>query len=164
MYQINDIIFYGGTGICRIDDIGTEPFDGAPRDVLYYIMHTLSEPRQTIFNPVSNERVFMRHLLTREEAEAFLAEASAIEALSAPSSKLLREEYTKEMKTYVPTGWVRVMRTFMEREAAAVRVTDAERAFFEAAKRHLYTELALAFGESEKEAEARLLEALTMTR
>ncbi len=164
MYQINDIIFYGGTGICQIDDIGTEPFDGAPKDVLYYVMHTLNEPRQTIFNPVSNDKVFMRHLMTKREAEDFLASVSAIEGLTAPSSKLLREEYTKEMKNYTPTGWVRVMRTFMEREATAVRVTDAERAFFEAAKRHLFTEVALAYGEDSKKAEERVFAALTLAR
>ncbi|MBQ8908579.1 MAG: hypothetical protein IJY71_08370 [Clostridia bacterium] len=164
MYQINDIIFYGGTGICQVDDIRTEPFDGAPSDVLYYVMHTLHEPRQTIFNPVTNDKVFTRHLLTQEEAEEFLAGASSIEGLTAPSSKLLREEYTKTMKTYLPEGWVKVMRTFMEREAAAVRVTDAERAFFEAAKRHLFTEIALAYGEEPKKAEARVWEALTMAR
>ena len=164
MYQINDVIFYGGTGVCRIDNIGTEPFEGAPEGVLYYVMRTLHEPRQTIFNPVSNDKVFMRHLMKRDEADAFLARASAIEALSAPSAKLLREEYTRVMKTYIPEGWVQIIRTFLERERSAVRVSDAERVFYDTAKRHLFTELSIAYAETPKESEVRFFEALTLAR
>ena len=164
MYRINDLIFYGGTGVCRIDSIGTEPFDGAPEGVLYYVMHTLHEPRQTIFNPVSNDKVFTRYLMQKDEAEAFLARASAIEALSAPSSKLLREEYTRVMKTYMPEGWVQIIRTYIERNASGVRISDAERVFYETAKRHLFTELSIAYAETPKESEARFFEALTLAR
>ncbi|MBP3436348.1 MAG: hypothetical protein J6K61_00365 [Clostridia bacterium] len=164
MYQIHDIIFYGSAGVCEIDAIEKEPFEGAPEGVLYYVMHTLNEPRQTIFNPVTNDKVFSRHLMTKQEADAFLASAHELSLLSAPSSKLLREEYALAMKAYTPEAWVRVIKTFLTRQESAPRVADAERNFCETAKRHLFTELSVVFSETMKEAEARVFEAMCLSR
>lgn len=162
MFQVHDYIVYGAAGVCQVDDIRENPFEGAPTGILYYVMHTLSEPRQVIFNPVSNDRVFTRYLMAREEATAFLSELQSVEALSAPSSKLLREEYSLAMKTYSPLGWGKVIRTFRKRlSEVSSRVTDAERAFYESAKRNLCTELALAFGEQPKAIETKILELLS---
>lgn len=162
MYQVHDYIVYGAAGVCQVDDIRENPFEGAPAGVLYYVMHTLSEPRQIIFNPVSNDRVYTRYLMGKEEAMKFLSALETIEALSAPSSKLLREEYSLAMKTYSPTGWGKVIRTFRKRlSEVSCRVTDAERGFYESAKRNLCTELALIFGETPKAVEARVLEILS---
>lgn len=162
MYQVNDYIVYGSAGVCQVDDIKQSPFEGAPDGILYYVMHTLCEPRQVIFNPVSNDRTFTRYLMTNEQATAFLAELDQITPLSAPNSKLLREEYNLAMKTYSPLGWGRVIRTFRQRLCAvASRVTDAERGFYEAAKRNLCIELSLILGGTAKEMEEKLLSVLS---
>ena len=68
MFEINDFVFYGMTGICRIDAICENPFEGAPAGVLYYVLNTLTEPKQTIFNPVVNEKVRIRPVMTECDA------------------------------------------------------------------------------------------------
>ena len=164
MFEVNDYIFYGSCGVCRVDKICTEPTPEAPKGILYYVMSTLAEPKQTILNPVANERVFMRYVMTREESEEFFSVLPTLPTLSGENAKELREQYIGAMRASLPEGWGRVMRTFRARlhlaEAKLVRVTDAERNFYEAARRNLGAEISLALGITQREAEDRLHHAL----
>jgi CarD family transcriptional regulator len=163
-FKVEDYIYYGSGGICRIDDICESPFEGAPRGVTYYVMHTMSEPKQTILNPVHNDRVVMRAVMTKEECDAVLSALPSLKPFEASNAKLLREKYLGAMKSASPTEWGRVLRTYTVRRAAAlsrlVRVTDAERTFFENAMRLLGGEIALAHGISQGEAEERIAKML----
>ena len=160
MFEVNDYVFYGMTGICRIDDICENPYEGAPKGVLYYILHTLTEPKQTIINPVSNEKVHIRHVMTKEDAEAFFSLLPTLPALEGSSAKQLRDAYIASVKSGDPTAWGRILRTYRARlhlaEAKLARVTDAERNFYEQALRLLGAEIALALSISLSEAEGRL--------
>ena len=160
MFQVNDYVFYGMSGICRIDAVCTEPFEGAPAGVLYYVLHTLSEPKQTIFNPVSNERVHIRSVMTPSEAEAFFTLLPTLPPLEGSSAKQLRDAYILAVKSGEPTSWGRILRTFRARlhlaEAKLARVTDAERNFYEQALRLLGAEIALALSVPISEVEKRL--------
>ena len=164
MFQVNDYVFYGTSGVCRVDEIRTDPFEGAPAGVFYYILHTLSEPKQTIWNPVTNDKVFMRYVMTREESAGFFALLPTLPVLEGDSAKQLRDAYITAIKSGVPENWGRIMRTYRARlhmaEAKLSRVTDAERNFYENARRLLANEISLALGISVFEAEARLHAAL----
>lgn len=160
MFQVNDYVFYGTSGVCRVDAICTEPFEGAPVGVDYYVLHTISEPKQTIWNPVSNDKVFMRHVITHDEALTFLALLPSLPVLEGESAKQLRDAYITSIKSGIPENWGRIMRTFRTRlrmaEAKLCRVTDAERNFYENARRLLAVEISLALDVSLLEAENRL--------
>ena len=155
-FKVNEYIFYGTDGICLIDDVCEEPFEGAPCGVSYYVMHTLSEPRQTIWCPTSNTRVPMRTLLKDSEIDGLLESVCAFSPFSAPSAKLLREEYIGAIKGGLPTEWGRVLVTYLSRCAVndgTVRVTEAERGFFENARALLSAEIAVVRGIEKREAE-----------
>ena len=164
MFQINDYVFYGVNGVCQIDDICTEPFEGAPAGLLYYVLHTLSEPRQTIFNPVTNDKVRMRLVMTKEDAEGFFSLLPTIPPLEGDSAKRLRDSYIAAMKSGEPFEWGRVMRTYRARmhlaNAKLTRVTDAERNFYESACRLLAVEIGLVLSRPISEVEAQLQSAL----
>ena len=161
MFKVNDYIFYGSGGICRVEAVCEEPFEGAPKGVCYYVLHTLSEPKQVIWNPVQNEKVLMRPVLTAEEAEALLASLSDLAPLEGDGAKALREQYIAAVKSGLPEMWGRVLITVRLRERAEAarltRVTDAEHGFFDTAKRAIAAELALIKGCETAEAEALLL-------
>ena len=160
MFQINDFVYYGSGGICQVDDVCTEPFEGAPADVRYYVLHTVSEPRQTIWNPVLNDRVLMRAVMTPDEIDDLLCTAGELEIFSAPNAKLLREQYIGAIKSGLPTEWARVLRTYRERcrleRIGQARVTDAEHNFFDAARKCLAAELSLVLHITEREAGTRI--------
>ena len=164
MFQVNDHVFYGVNGVCVIDDVCTEPFEGAPKDVLYYVLHTISEPRQIIFNPVNNEKVPMRHVMTKDDAASFFSLLPTLSPLAGNSAKELRDAYIRSIKSGDPTEWGRVMCTYRTRlrlaDAKLTRVTDAERGFHESARRMLAAEIGLALcfppPDVEKQLEAAL--------
>lgn len=159
-FKTDDYIYYGSDGLCRIDDICENPFEGAPAGVCYYVMHTLSEPRQTIWNPKGNERVLMRAVMTVDEIEELFSCIPSLDPFSAPNAKLLREQYLRSIKSGLPIEWGRVMRTYQERKRAErerlVRVTEAERGFYENARHLLSDEIALVTGKEPHEIEATL--------
>ncbi len=157
MFKVNDYIFYSSGGICRVEDICEEPFEGAPKGVCYYVLHTTSDPKQVIWNPVNNDKVLMRPVLTREEARALLARLTDLTPFEGDGAKALREQYITSIKSGMPESWGRVLVTVCLRERAAAakltRVTDAEHGFFDNAKRLIANELALAEGCTVPEAE-----------
>lgn len=159
-FEVNDYVFYGANGICRVDDICTEPFEGAPSGVYYYVLRTISEPKQTIWNPVDNERAAIRYVMTREASEQFFDLLPTLPVLEGNSAKQLRDAYIGAIKSGLPENWGRIMRTYRARlhlsEAKLARVTDAERNFYETARRLLANEIAHALEISVFEAESRL--------
>ena len=158
MFKVNDYIFYSSGGICRVDAICEEPFEGAPKGVCYYVLHTISEPKQVIWNPVQNDKVLMRPVLTLEEIDALLNTLALLPPLEGDGARALREQYIAAVKSGSPEAWGRVLVTVCHRERAAAarltRVTDAEHGFFDSAKRLIAAEVALAKGCSIPEAEA----------
>lgn len=164
MFQVNDYIFYGSGGICRVEAVCEEPFEGAPKGVCYYVLHTLAEPKQVIWNPVENDRVLMRPVLTTSEIEALLSSLSSLSPLEGEGARALRDQYIAAIKSGLPELWGRVLITVRLRERAEAarltRVTDAEHGFFDAAKRAIAAEIALAKGCDTAEAEATILSCL----
>lgn len=164
MYRKNDYVFYGSGGLCLIDDITPDPFPGAREGVTYYVMHTLNEPQQTIWNPVDNTQVLMRPVLTVKEAERLLSDFPALPLLEGENAKALREQYTTALKSGDPREWGRILRTYRVRQVSAaaklLRVTEAEQNFYTNARRALAGEIALVLALSSAEADARVEEAL----
>ncbi len=164
MFQVDDFVFYGSCGVCRVEKICTQPFEGAPEDVLYYVLQTVSDPKQTIWNPVTNEKSYMRHVMSREDCEAFFVALPMLPSLEGDTAKQLREAYITAMKSGIPTEWGRILCTYRSRlrlaEAKLARVTDAERNFYDNARRLLANEIALALSLSQAEAEKQILAAL----
>lgn len=66
MYEVDDLIMYGSTGVCRILDITTQEFNN--EDKLYYVLEPLYQSG-VIYAPVDNEKVFMRPVISEEEAK-----------------------------------------------------------------------------------------------
>ena len=69
MYEVGDLIVYGRTGICEVTEITTLKMDGVPKDKLYYILRPVREKRGKVFTPVDNEKIVMRRVISKEEAE-----------------------------------------------------------------------------------------------
>ena len=69
MYEVGDLIVYGRTGICEVTEITTLKMDGVPKDKLYYILRPVREKRGKVFTPVDNEKIVMRKVISKEEAE-----------------------------------------------------------------------------------------------
>lgn len=159
MFGIDEYVYYASGGVCRISDIRYAPLDGMPADKQYYVMHSLHDPSGVIYVPVNSETVFLRRLLSREEARALIERIPAIQPIEEPNAKALRGKYIETMRRHDPEEWVKVIKTVYSRMQALAavshsqRLSDTERSFAEDAKKYLYTELSLALDIPVKEME-----------
>lgn len=84
MFAPGELMFYGRTGVCRVEAV--ETVNGQP----YYRLTPLYQKTGcTIRTPVEG-KVFMRRLLTRREAEELIDSIPGVDA-QAPQSRSLRE-------------------------------------------------------------------------
>jgi len=67
MFQAGELVVYGSTGVCRIQEIRCNPADRRK----YYVLKPLYQSC-TISAPVDSGKIFIRPILTREEANALI--------------------------------------------------------------------------------------------
>lgn len=70
MFNIGDLVIYSTMGICKIVDICEKTYAGTTRN--YYIMHPIEDDTLIIQNPVDNDRIMMKKIIGRNEAEEVL--------------------------------------------------------------------------------------------
>ena len=71
MFQKGDLIVYGNTGVCRVEDIGPLKNMGDSKEIKdYYILSPVFSSG-VIYIP-ANTRVFMRPVLTKEQVDALI--------------------------------------------------------------------------------------------
>ena len=100
MFSKNEYVFHESAGVCIISDIRVAPLEGMPSDRNYYVLKPLLDANSVVYLPVDSDRVFLRRLLTREEAESLLSRIGEIQELEAENPKLLRAKYIETMHTY----------------------------------------------------------------
>ena len=71
MYEIGQLIVYGNEGVCRVEEIGTPKISGVDKHRDYYTLAPIYREGK-VFTPVDS-KVFMRPVITREEALALIA-------------------------------------------------------------------------------------------
>lgn len=75
MYQIGEVVSYGATGICTIEDIRMESLSRAgTKKQEYYILRPAASPTCTTYVPVANEALTakMRRVLSKSEIDAMI--------------------------------------------------------------------------------------------
>ncbi len=97
MYQINDIIVYENGGVCKIKDIGVPDF--LKTNEQYYKMQPVSNDGGTIYVKTNNDKIIMRLIISREEAEDFLLELPRMEALYDENDKIRQKEFHDIIKS-----------------------------------------------------------------
>ncbi|MBQ3968923.1 MAG: hypothetical protein II685_00385 [Clostridia bacterium] len=52
MYELNEILVYGSSGVCKLVDIRKEKFAGSP--TMYYILSPVFSGQSTLYVPIEN--------------------------------------------------------------------------------------------------------------
>lgn len=101
MYKVGDLIIYGGTGVCRIDEITNHSPTETLKDRLFYILSPLYQNCK-IFAPTDNVKIIMRPVIAQDEAEQLIDMIPTIQAepYSNSSTNQLIEHYKQWMKSY----------------------------------------------------------------
>ncbi len=150
MYQVGQLIIYGGEGVCRVEAVGALAMAGVKRDRPYYTLTPLYRPGR-IYTPVDTT-VFMRPILSREEAEALVRSIPDIEAASCShrNPRILGEYYQEMMRTRSCHSMVRIIKMAQHkgqaRRARGSKPGQVDERYLKRAEEMLYGELAVSLG------------------
>lgn len=98
MYKIGEKVIYGQTGVCLITDICEKEFIRKEKKQ-YYVLQPVASANNVIYAPVDNPKVFMRYLITSEQADELIASIPQIvENIENDAADL--SEYREEMQNY----------------------------------------------------------------
>ncbi|MBQ3989076.1 MAG: CarD family transcriptional regulator [Ruminococcus sp.] len=109
MYQIGDLIVYGGEGVCRVEEIGVPPIRGVNKERQYYTLLPLYRSGK-VFAPVDSN-VFMRPVISHDEAVALISGIPNLEASVYENSNLrfLNEYYQSNLQNYTCEGLLQLI-------------------------------------------------------
>lgn len=149
MFQVGDLIIYGNEGVCRVESIGvpdmSDLVDMGP-DRQYYTLDPLYKQGK-VYTPVDSP-VFMRPVITREEAMALIARIPEIDdtIFENRNIRILSELYQDTMKSHDCADLVRVVKAVeRKREVMTSRgkkLGQVDEKFYRKASDLLHGELA----------------------
>lgn len=144
MYQVGELVSYGSTGVCRVSEIINQISpDGEERT--YYVMHPLYKAC-VISVPVDSDKVFIRPIISRDEAERLI---ELIPTLDCPAfhsrvSRELSEHYTTLLKSHDCQDWMEMTISIYTKKQALL---SQKRKFGSVDERYLKQAEELLFGE-----------------
>ena len=112
MFAKGTKIMYGNTGVCEVMDYATPDLPGMPRGTKYYVLRPLFQSG-TIYCPVEQPKVFMRPVMSREEAEELVALIPTISVEPFHTGRLqeLSEHYRSIIGTHSTTDLVEIIKS-----------------------------------------------------
>ncbi|GEN47083.1 CarD family transcriptional regulator [Alkalibacillus haloalkaliphilus] len=155
MLNIGDLVIYSSHGICRIDGINSMKINGVTKD--YYVLHPLENDQQqlTINAPVDNDKIKMKELIKKPEAEKILESfyLDGVEWIDNPN--LRSQTYKKLVNNGDRFDIAKVINTLIKKKH---ELENNGKKLYEQDNKHLTTiqgtlfkELSLALGLSVKE-------------
>lgn len=147
MFEIGEYIVYGSKGVCQIEDISNIDISGANKERIYYVMHQIENETGKLYVPIDNEKIVMRRVITKAEAEDLIRSMPEIEPLWVDDDKKREIMYKEAIRTCDYNEWVRIIKTLYfrkkERIVQGKKVTALDEKYLKAAENELYSELSL---------------------
>ncbi|MGN0343069.1 MAG: CarD family transcriptional regulator [Roseburia sp.] len=146
MFEVGDYIVYGNNGVCQVTEIGYLDKSMVREKKLYYTLVPCYSSGNKIFTPVDNEKVIMRPVLTKQEADELIRRIPEIDSLWIADEKRRETIYKEAFRTCDCTELVRIIKTIWlhkkDRQAEGKKTTTVDDRYFQMAESNLYGELA----------------------
>lgn len=158
MFEIGELIIYGGNGVCRVEKIGPVDTGMGKNDRMYYTLNPLKNRDSKIYTPVDNEKVIMRPTMTREDALKLIDQIQDVETLWVGDERRREAEYKEAVRKCDCREYVKIIKTIYlrkkKRMADGKKVTAVDERYFAMAEDNLYGELAVALDMDKVQAKA----------
>ena len=101
MFQPGELLVYGATGVCRVEEITAPDFTRADRGRRYYLLRPLHQDG-VIYAPVDSGKVAIRPVISREEAETLIDLIPSVraEVCHAPTMQALTQHYQSAVRSH----------------------------------------------------------------
>ncbi len=164
MFEIGEYIVYGVKGVCQIEDITHIDISGADKNRLYYVLAPIGDMNGKIYAPTDNQKLVMRRVISKEEANQLISELPEIETLWVQDERQREAKYKEAMRTCDYRAWVSIVKTLYlrmkERTAQGKKITALDEKYMRMAESELYSELSLTLGIPKGEMESYIKEQL----
>ncbi len=152
MYQIGELVQYGNSGVCRIEEI-VQGVPGLQKDTRCYLLIPVSGRDGRIYSPVDSGKVKMRRILSSEEVKDLMGKAPQIEELTIVNEKQCESIYKEELYSVDCYRWLGLLKTLYARRAARLeagkKVTATDERYLKNVEERLKEELSIVIGTEE---------------
>lgn len=160
MYQIGELVQYGNSGVCKIEEI-VQDVPGLQKDTQCYLLIPIGKKEEKIYSPVDNGRVKMRRILSREEVKELLEKSSEMEEIPIVNEKQCENIYREELYSMDCYRWLSLLKTLYARRAARTaagkKVTATDERYLKNVEERLKEEFSIAIGKEKAVSELEKL-------
>lgn len=147
MISVNDHVFYGSVGVCRVTEIRNVKLGGSDEQNCY-VLKPFNDSHSTIFVPIDNDALlkYIRPVLTRGEIDSLIQDMPQEESVWISNERERGEAYFAKIKSCDSRDLVRLIKTlYRERtgrreKGKTLSTTDSR--IMAAAEKLLYGEFA----------------------
>lgn len=156
MFETGSYIICGQHGVCKVESIGPLQLSESSERKEYYTLAQVYSKGGLIYVPADSEKIVMRPIISKEEAEKLIEEIETLELILVSSERQREETFKKALRTCDVREWGRVIKTIylrnQQRFAKGKKVTASDERCLHAAEENLYGELAVSLGIKKREA------------
>lgn len=164
MFKKDTYVVYGMNGPCRVMNITTLDIPGCDKKRKYYVLQPAGSSSSTIYSPVDNDKVEIRAVISKKEAERLLDQVSQIGEIEVPNEKFREETYKDVLRSGDCRRAVALIRTLMGRRSRRIaqgrKITSVDERYLGEAMARLTSELSIALGEDREDVTATLTDLL----
>ena len=164
MFGKGELIMCGGHGVCRVIDITGNPIERSDRNKKYYVLEPVFEKASTIYTPVDNDKIVMRRIMNREEAEKLIAQITEIDTVWIQEEKRREQTYKDAIRTYDCQSLVQIIKTLYLRKQSRIKegkkVLSSDEQYLHKAETLLYSEMSLALDIPKEEVQGYISDAV----
>ncbi len=164
MFEKGELIMCGGHGVCRVVDIVGNPIDRLDKKRKYYVLEPVFEKSSTIYTPVDNDKIIMRKIMNKEQAEELIERITMIDTVWIQEEKRREQMYKEAIRTYDCQSLVQIIKTLYLRKQNRLKegkkVLSSDEQYLRKAEELLYSEMSLALSIPKEQVEEYIMQAV----
>lgn len=151
MFCEGEYVVYGDLGVCRVEGVTQRRFEGLDAAHLYYVLAPVYQGG-VLYIPADNPRIFLRAVISAEEANRLIDAIPTIEgqAFHSRSAQELSAHYEEALRTHDCADLIRLTISIRTKKRALARqkkkVGRVDEHFMKKAEDSLNGEFAIALG------------------
>ena len=164
MFKKDELIMCGGHGVCRVVNVTGNPIDRLDKVRKYYVLEPVYEKGSTVYTPVDNDKVIMRKIMNKQEAEDLVERITSIDTVWIQEEKGREQMYKEAIRTYDCHSLVQIIKTLYLRKQSRLqegkKVLSSDEQYLRKAEELLYGEMSLALSIPKEEVETYIKKAV----
>jgi len=146
MFNKGEMVVYGQTGVCVIEDVCEKELIRNQKR-LYYVLKPCFQQNNVIYAPADSDRVFIRPVITKQQADELILSIPKITE-KMTKGEMTQQDYRAELATHDCKDLVELTAKIYEKEESAnangKKLGFADEKYMKLAENLLFGELSVA--------------------